>query len=122
MRDFNSRIAECLSAVKWDYGSIFDVPNANDILLNYEHMNSARMAYATHDVNSPEVSNIISLNVDYIGEYRTLFEYEVIPHELAHVICFNNLAGESNHGDAWSQLCVSMGGTGSKFISMESRV
>lgn len=104
--------------VRVDYGNIFDIPSKANILLNYEHMPFNILAHASTMVAPKEPVNVISLNAERTNDEWRLYEELVIPHELAHIICFANNINDG-HGDTWGELCLSMGGVDSKFIAAQ---
>lgn len=119
MRDFKVRVSACLDIIESDFGSFMHIPKSNDILLNMEFMNPITLAHATYDHRTTNIPNIISFNVKYANDYKGVFTDEIIPHELAHIICFNNDVMGDNHGDAWKQICTAMGGSGNEFIGID---
>lgn len=106
---FKNRITQCLTDAKLQYGWLLHIPEREEILLNYEHMDRGTLAHATGNPRNKKVRSIISLNPMYASDYSAEYSEFVIPHEVAHIICFRNELDDA-HGDAWKEVCVSMGG------------
>ena len=102
-----------------NYGNIMDIPASSDILLNFEYMNCDFFAHATVNPKYKN-KNIISLNPILFADHKLIYHDEVIPHELAHIICFNNGIYNNHHGNMWQDVCQSMGGSGNQFINTEN--
>jgi hypothetical protein len=120
MCEFTDKAAECLDLVGKTYGGILSTPHPSEILLNLEHMNSNIIAHATFDGRHRTVKHIISLNANYINDHVNKYISSVIPHEVAHTVCFDNNIVDDPHGDLWMELCVLMGGDGNEFIELDS--
>lgn len=43
---------------------------------------------------------------------------EVVPHEIAHIVCYMNPALGRNHNPGWKRVCLALGGTGSRTHSL----
>lgn len=43
---------------------------------------------------------------------------KVIPHEVAHLVCFKNPRLGKDHNAGWKRICISLGGTGNRTESM----
>ena len=120
MCELTNRTAECLELVEKTYGGILSAPHPSEILLNLEHMNSNIFAHATYGRSYKTVRHIISLNANYIGDHSAKYISDIIPHEVAHIVCFNNnIQLDDPHGELWMQLCVLMGGDGNEFIDLD---
>jgi hypothetical protein len=117
---FNKRVGTCLDMVRVDYGNIFDIPSKASILLNYEHMPDNILAHASTMVAPKEPLNVISLNAKRTDKEWQVYEEIVIPHELAHIVCYTN-GIDDGHGATWGELCLSMGGIDSRFISSKEQ-
>lgn len=116
---FHKRVGECLAYASREYGSIFDIPRQAEILCNFEYMNDPLLAHASHIPSAKHAKVIISLNAKYAEDYWAGYEEFVVPHELAHIICFKNDVHEE-HGDIWGELCMSMGGINSETLDIVS--
>lgn len=57
----------------------------------------------------------LRFNVDMMmnGSWKSIFD-EIIPHEIAHVVCFLKPSLGSNHDRGWKSVCVQLGGNGSR--------
>lgn len=44
---------------------------------------------------------------------------EVIPHEVAHLVCFLNPSYGKNHNRGWKNVCIMLGGSGSRTAEMK---
>lgn len=113
---FDRRIASCLKTVAASYGNILDIPVKKSILFNYEYINKNWFAVAHMDPNAKLIKNIVSFNPLHIEDNIDEFVDNIIPHELSHIICFNN-GLDDDHGENWETLCVEMGGSGNQFVS-----
>lgn len=116
-KKFHKRVEDCLSVASKNYGSIIDIPQKGDILFNFEYMDYPILAHATMDTRAKHAKFIISLSAEYAKDYWEEFEELTIPHELAHVICFNNGVND-DHGDMWGELCTTMGGTSDSHVNI----
>jgi hypothetical protein len=114
MNLFRERIKECLETAKIFYGEFIKIPQSTDIIVNKEFMLPSWMAYESQ----PHNLNIVSFNAKWVRYNEELYIGEIIPHELAHVICRVNpvLHSENDHCSNWEELCRVMGGSGEKYI------
>jgi len=99
MNEFNDRTAECLKLVGETYGGILSTPHPSAILLNLEHMNSNVIAHATYGSKYKTIKHIISLNTQYTTGHSAKYISDVIPHEVAHAVCFDNNIVDDPHGE-----------------------
>ena len=121
-RIYHDKIKGCLNIVKNNYGNILDIPDKCNILFNIEHINEYMkrdyVALTTYNTQHKHIKHIISFNRKY---FKPKNEFDIlniiIPHELAHVICFHNNIIEPEHGHTWRGLCLMMGGTGDILVS-----
>lgn len=115
MRQFRNRLNDCLSDVRQRYSDFLVIPEGHQILLNREFMVNHHMAHESQQANI----NIISLNTKFLDLNEQLYLDEIIPHEVAHVICRVNpeeLFSKNDHCENWKELCIAMGGTGDVYI------
>jgi len=56
--------------------------------------------------------HIIRFNYDMMKRNINLYLNNIIHHEIAHIVCFMNPSLGENHNAGWSQVCISLGGTG----------
>lgn len=114
MRLFRKRIEECLERVSAVYEGLLLIPHSSSIILNREFMVPNWMA---HESQANKL-NIISLNTKLVEHNKELYAEEIIPHELAHVICRVNpiLYSVNDHCKNWQELCILMGGSGNAYI------
>lgn len=118
MNPLRKRIDECIKSAKLLYGGLIEIPESSSIILNKEFMLPQWMAYESQANNL----NIISLNAKWVKYNEELYFHEIIPHELAHVICRVNPIiqySSDDHCDNWKELCICMGGSGDPYIDEE---
>jgi predicted SprT family Zn-dependent metalloprotease len=81
-------------------------------------MNYNILGFTTFEPNAKHIKYIISLNKNYINSNKYFYISEIIPHEMAHIICFENkLINVSLHNNDWKNLCIIMGGSGQKILN-----
>lgn len=116
MKDYIIKVEECLDIVRENYPNTLNIPVKNDILVNAEFMNSGILAFTTHYPWAKHIRFVIALNRKLHEHHSDIYLREIIPHEMAHVICFNNNVSTNAHCDTWKELCKLMGGSGEKSI------
>lgn len=120
MKRFHDKLKKCLNIVKDLYGNILNIPEKREIILNLEYMSHPTMGHASYNNKARVTKHIISLNRKYVERHHGIYENEIIPHEVAHIICFIN-GVEEDHDFIWSELTKCMGGSGEKKIDMEGK-
>lgn len=119
MRWDNFDATKGLSLVKKRYGNILVVPSVKEILFNIEYMDKNTLAHATgYDRSAKYIKHVISFNKNYVNDNIELYRKEIMPHELAHIICYINDVRNDAHGDMWKELCTVMGGSGEEKVSL----
>lgn len=117
VKSFHKRVSSGLIDLQDAYGNFFDVPKKSDILMNMEYMDACVLGRAHYNGGFKNVKYIISLNEKYTSAHPELYEEEVIPHELAHIVCFYNGIND-DHGDLWKEMCHTIGGSGEERIKL----
>jgi SprT protein len=68
--------------------------------------------------NGPQ-KHTLEFNKDLIDRELDTILTDVVPHEIAHIVCFMNPRLGSNHDAGWAHVCRKLGGTGSRTHSMQ---
>jgi predicted SprT family Zn-dependent metalloprotease len=56
----------------------------------------------------------IRLNKEAIISHWEALSGDIIPHEIAHLVCNNNKELGNNHDKGWKQVCIALGGDGKR--------
>lgn len=117
-KELNKRLIGCLDEAKSHFGNILEIPKRSEIVFNTEQLVKTRCAVAEHNMNNRYVQYFITMNRKYLVDNMEVYLNEIIPHEVAHIICFHNNRIELGHGDLWRELCITMGGTGEERVRL----
>lgn len=79
-----------------------------DVSIQVMHSNRRVMGRAIHDRGQ----YIIELNPDAIVNHKSFIIEEVLPHEMAHLVCFNKPEIGNDHDAGWANACKLLGGSG----------
>jgi predicted SprT family Zn-dependent metalloprotease len=105
-------IADCLERARRTFGDKV-VDKVNRYVIEYFH-NGAHAALAAALRLPEETVGVLQLSLYYIRKRCFSVIKQIIPHELAHLICMAN-GWEMAHGRVWRQICKVLGGTGEEF-------
>lgn len=110
MKILKNRLRECLIIASNNWDGFLNIPQPSEVILNREFM---KPKFLAHESMAGGM-NIISVNSDLVDKNLDFYVSEIIPHELAHVICRINPRDlvPLKHDSDWAELCMTMGGSG----------
>lgn len=76
----------------------------------------ARLGNRAGTANQRGDEYTITFDDHYVDNHWDLVVTEIIPHEVAHLVCFSNPEYGTNHDAGWKRVCQSLGGSGARTI------
>jgi len=114
MNDFTQKVQECIEvAIR-----MFSLPiSLEDVKIsNYEKDLDAGFA-EMRTVNGKRIYSI-RFNQYHIDHFESIMIEQIIPHEVAHIVCFFDPSTMSKHNYKWVLVCYMLGGNGSRTHDM----
>jgi SprT protein len=101
------RIARILARAETLYGVDF-----SNVTIKIENMGKSSAGQAI--MENGELT--IRLNQQAVDNYPVRMANEVIPHEIAHLVCFKQPQHGKGHDAGWKSVCLSLGGNGQRTV------
>jgi predicted SprT family Zn-dependent metalloprotease len=108
--EFTKKVKECLQQA----ATLFNMPSINDTEIHY--FEKGRCAGTASQRGGVYSVRFNEFNIE--NDWDEMVN-ETIPHEIAHIVCFERPHLGSNHDMGWKRVCRMLGGDGSRTHNMK---
>lgn len=109
----STKIAKIEQAVYDVWSNAMDIYGGDLPAINIEYYKRGYAA-GKAKVNRLYQEYTVMFNLNAIDNYFDEMIAEVVPHELAHLVCFAKPELGKNHDKGWKRVCKRLGGTGER--------
>lgn len=88
-----------------------------EVTISY-NLRGKTAGYASWDNRSGKVKYSLRFNAEAILKYNDNMTNDVIPHEVAHLVCFDRPWNGKDHDHGWKRVCRTLGGDDSRTHDM----